>query len=129
MSVESFFLHGSGLFVILVLLAVIGTADKSGGTMIEHTKGANTPLGDVTCITGKGIDFLRMSYQLMGLHTEARGMKLTRGRSCYAMVKQEYGLRGNLSNVTAQFERIVDQVKTQQTHVMRDPATGVATQL
>ena len=109
--------------------AVIGTDLNNGDHMIEHTKGAKTQLGDVTCITGKGIDFFRMATISMGLRSEARGMRLTRGVSCYALAKREYGLKGNLASVTAQFNALLEQAKQQQQHVMRDPKTGETTEL
>jgi hypothetical protein len=109
---------------------VIGIISNQEASMIEHTKGVTTPLGDVTCITGTGINFLRMAYLLMGLRIEASGMRLTmKAPSCQSIVKREYGLRGNLAKVTTQFEAILNQAKAQQVHVMRDQETGAVTQL
>ena len=55
--------------------------------------------------TGKDqTNLFRMKTLLAGLRLEATtGMKLTRGRSCYAIVKSEYGLKGNKANVYNQF--------------------------
>ena len=52
-------------------------------------------------------NLFRMKMLLVGLRTEATtGMKLTRGRSCYSIIKKEYGLKGNKANVYNQFIQI-----------------------
>lgn len=58
--------------------------------------------------TGKDqTNLFRMKMLLVGLRTEATtGMKLTRGRSCYAIIKSQYGLKGNKANVYNQFVQI-----------------------
>lgn len=52
-------------------------------------------------------NLFRMKTLLIGLRTEATtGMKLTRGRSCYSIIKQQYGLKGNKTSVYNQFVQI-----------------------
>ena len=52
-------------------------------------------------------NLFRMKVLLIGLRTEATtGMKLTRGRSCYSIIKQQYGLKGNKVSVFNQFVQI-----------------------
>lgn len=52
-------------------------------------------------------NLFRMKMLLVGLRAEATtGMKLTRGRSCYAIIKSQYGLKGNKVNVYNQFAQI-----------------------
>lgn len=52
-------------------------------------------------------NLFRMKTLLIGLRTEATtGMKLTRGRSCYSIIKSEYGLKGNKASVYNQFVQI-----------------------
>jgi len=52
-------------------------------------------------------NLFRMKTLLIGLRTEATtGMKLTRGRSCYSIIKSQYGLKGNKANVYNQFVQI-----------------------
>lgn len=52
-------------------------------------------------------NLFRMKTLLIGLRTEATtGMKLTRGRSCYSIIKSEYGLKGNKVSVYNQFAQI-----------------------
>jgi hypothetical protein len=58
--------------------------------------------------TGKDqTNLFRMKTLLAGLRLEATtGMKLTRGRSCYSIIKSQYGLKGNKANVYNQFVQI-----------------------
>jgi hypothetical protein len=52
-------------------------------------------------------NLFRMKMLLVGLRTEATtGMKLTRGRSCYSIIKSQYGLKGNKASVYNQFVQI-----------------------
>ena len=52
-------------------------------------------------------NLFRMKTLLIGLRTEATtGMKLTRGRSCYSIIKSEYKLKGNKTSVYNQFAQI-----------------------
>jgi hypothetical protein len=60
--------------------------------MIEHHKGGTT-------FTGAAIPTLRLTMMLKGLALELKGMKLTRGVSCYALAKQEFGFKGNKQRV------------------------------
>ena len=58
--------------------------------------------------TGKDqTNLFRMKTLLAGLRLEATtGMKLTRGRSCYSIIKSQYGLKGNKASVYNQFVQI-----------------------
>jgi hypothetical protein len=66
-----------------------------------------------TVFTGNGIALYRMVTLLAGLRFEIRtnGMKLTRGRSAYAIIKSEFGLKGNKQKVYDQFERLIEEAK------------------
>jgi len=48
------------------------------------------------------------TYRLLtlraGLRLELRGLKISKGRSCYAIIKQEFGFKGDKANVLEQFE-------------------------
>jgi len=48
-----------------------------------------------TMITGNGIPLFRLLTLRSGVNMEARGMRLTRGRTCTAIAKQEFGLGRN----------------------------------
>ena len=54
------------------------------------------------------IDMYRQRVLLKGLKLELIGMKLSRGQSCYSIIKQEYGLKGNKQSVYDQFKAISD---------------------
>ena len=57
--------------------------------------------------TPEAINAYRNQVLLRGLQAEVRGMKLTRGRSCYAVIKEQFGLKGNKKKVLDQFKAIV----------------------
>lgn len=62
-----------------------------------------------TMITGKDIPIFRLRMILIGLRSELRGMRLTRkGKSCYAIVKSEFGLKGSKESIYVQFAEIVE---------------------
>ena len=49
---------------------------------------------------------------LAGLKLEAlHGMKLSRGKSCYAIVKKQFGLKGNKLKVYEQFKKQMEGIK------------------
>ena len=73
---------------------------------IQSTNGA-------TVITGEHINTYRLLTLRMGLKAEMRGMRLTRGRSCFAIVKEEFGLKGNKQKVFEQFEALLEKLKSQ----------------
>ena len=61
-----------------------------------------------TVITGKeNIQAYRLMVLRTGLKAEINGMRLTRGRTCYAVIKEEFGLRGNKQNVLNQYEDLL----------------------
>lgn len=59
-----------------------------------------------TVMTGEGITRFRLLTLISGLRLEINcpGMRLTRGVSCYALAKREFGFRGNRAKVLAQLE-------------------------
>ncbi len=71
------------------------------------------PLGDGggTIITGKrDINLLRLITMIRGLQLEIKGMRMTRGRTCYSMLKSEYGFKGNKKKVLVQAMRLREQM-------------------
>ena len=72
--------------------------------MIQSNNGA-------TIITGEHINTYRLLTLRMGLQAEMRGMRLTRGRSAFAIVKQEFGLKGNKQKVYEQFCALLEAAK------------------
>jgi len=68
---------------------------------IEHSAGATTFVGP------SAVNIFRMITLANGLKMEVRGMRMTRGRTCYAIIKSEYGLKGNKQRVLDQFLPLV----------------------
>ena len=44
-----------------------------------------------------------------GLRLELRGLKVSKGRTCYAIIKQEFGLKGDKASVLEQFENYLSE--------------------
>jgi len=57
------------------------------------------------------VDLYRMMTLAAGLKMEVRGMKMYRGRTCYALIKEEFGLKGGKQKVLAQFLPLVEAAK------------------
>jgi len=71
---------------------------------IEQTAGG-------VMITGESIMDYRLATMIIGLKHEIKGRRLTnKGRTCYAMLKTEYGLKGNKEKVLAQAQAIMDEI-------------------
>jgi hypothetical protein len=64
--------------------------------------------GGSIMVTGEHIDVYRLLTIRAGLKAEAFGMRLTsRAPSCLSIVKKEFGFKGNLQKVTAQYEAML----------------------
>lgn len=59
--------------------------------------------------TPEQIDMFRYSTLLKGLRLETLGMQMSRGRSCYSIIKQEFGLKGNKQKVYDQFKQLLQE--------------------
>jgi len=53
----------------------------------------------------------RHKLLLSGLKLELNGMSMTKGRTCYSIIKKEFGLKGNRQKVLIQFEKIIEKEK------------------
>ena len=74
-----------------------------------------------TTITGDDIGVLRLVTMLRGLRMEMAGMRLTsRGPSCYALAKREFGFKGNKSRVFDQLAEVVKSKLVAKTEAERD---------
>lgn len=63
-------------------------------------------------ITGKeNISLARLLTLKAGLKMEIAGMKVSRGRTCYSIIKDEFNLKGNKHKVLTQFEDIIKEVR------------------
>jgi hypothetical protein len=67
-----------------------------------------THFADMTAvITGKDIDVYRGKVLLSALKLELLGMKRSRGRTAYSIIKSEFHLKGGRQSVYDQFKLIV----------------------
>lgn len=66
-----------------------------------------------TVITGAHIDVFQMMALRGALFLETNGMKVSRGRSAYAIVKACWGLKGLKVKVLEQFEKVIAEAKIQ----------------
>ena len=65
--------------------------------------------GNVT-ITGRDdIDLYRTLTLRSGLELEIKGIRLNRGRTCYAIAKQEWGFKGNKQKVLDQLNDVLER--------------------
>ncbi len=53
----------------------------------------------MTMITGKQIPIYRLMVLLKGIELEGKGIKVSKGRSCLAIVKKEFGWKGNREKI------------------------------
>ena len=63
------------------------------------------------CITGEHIPLYRLMVMASGLKLEIKGLRFSRGRTCYALAKSEFGFKGNKAKVLAQLEEHIETVK------------------
>ena len=57
--------------------------------------------------TPEQIEMFRYQTLLRGLRLEMQGLQMSRGRSCYSIIKQEFGLKGNKQKVYDQFKQLL----------------------
>jgi hypothetical protein len=55
-------------------------------------------------ITGESIALYRLMTLRRGIMMEAKGLRLTRGRSCLSIVKSEFGWKGNRDKILSLLE-------------------------
>lgn len=60
-------------------------------------------------LTGNEITYFRMRVLLSGLGMEIGGLKRSKGRSCYSIIKDEFGLKGSKKVVYVQFLEVVEK--------------------
>lgn len=56
------------------------------------------------------IEMFRCKTLLRGLRLEIAGMKMSRGRSCFSIIKSDFGLKGSKQSVYDQFKLMLEQV-------------------
>ena len=62
----------------------------------------------MTAITGPQIPEFRKRVLYRGLKLEVAGMRLSRGRSCYSIIKDEFNLKGSRQSVLDQFGKLIN---------------------
>lgn len=60
-------------------------------------------------LTGDAINTYRLRVLLRGLELEGKGLTMSRGQSCYQIIKAEFGLRGSKVKVLEQFRALIDK--------------------
>ena len=57
------------------------------------------------------IQLFRLLTLRAGLKLEIRGLRVSKGRSCFAIIKQEFGLTGSREEVLEQFSALIENSK------------------
>lgn len=55
------------------------------------------------------IEAFRLRTLLRGLKLEIIGMKMSRGRSCYSIIKEDFDLKGSKQKVYEQFKELLEE--------------------
>ena len=66
-------------------------------------------------IDGDSIGIARLMTLRAGVKMEARGIRVSKGRSCMAIVKKEFGLKGNRAKVLSFLDEHIMDLKKQST--------------
>ena len=64
----------------------------------------------MTVLIGNQIHKFRLITLLKGIEYEGRGLKMTKGRSCMAIVKREFGFKGNREKIQQQLQGVIDDM-------------------
>ena len=56
------------------------------------------------------LELYRMMVQRQALKLQMKGIR-TRGRSAYSMIKEQYGLKGNITKVYTEFTVMIETAK------------------
>ena len=76
--------------------------------------------------TPENINFVRMATLKSALKLEIAGLK-RRGRSVYSIIKEEFGLTGNKRAVLADFTKLIEQKKNENSRsIQKDTETESA---
>ncbi len=62
-------------------------------------------------ITGEHVALYRLMTLRSGLRLEIQGLRMSRGRTCYAIVKSELGFKGNKARVLTQLDAHIETWK------------------
>ena len=62
----------------------------------------------IALTTPEQIARYRLLTLKQGLQMEIKGFRLTRGRTCYSIVKEEFGFKGSKKRVLEQLETLIN---------------------
>jgi hypothetical protein len=62
----------------------------------------------MTVLTGDSILKFRHQVLLKGLELEIKGLNVSKGRSCYTIIKEEFNLKGNKIAVLTKFKELLN---------------------
>jgi len=63
-------------------------------------------------ITGESINHYKFLILIQGLKVEMKGMRMTsKGRTCYSILRREYGFKGSRQRVLEQAQEAMDKIK------------------
>ena len=93
--------------------------------------------GGTTFDGAESISLFRLITMVQGLKLECKVLRLTRGRTCYAIAKAEFGFKGNKQKVLEQLEMAlhlaklrhgpaIDNTAPKTCDHVSDPAAGVS---
>ena len=60
--------------------------------------------------TPEQIQAARLLVLRQGLTLETKGLRLSRGRTAYSIIKEEFGFKGNKIKVLEQFEEMLEDL-------------------
>ncbi|PHQ84132.1 MAG: hypothetical protein COB65_06330 [Thalassobium sp.] len=64
----------------------------------------------MTMLTGNQIHKARLLALQSAMNLEAKGIRMTRGKTATAIVKAEFGFKGNRSKIQAQLQTVIDSM-------------------
>ena len=64
----------------------------------------------MTTLTGNQIHKARFLALQSAMNLEAKGLRMSRGRTAMSIVKQEFGFKGNRSKIQAQLQAVIDSM-------------------
>jgi hypothetical protein len=98
---------GTGLYLAFSTKRALGPRGFDGRRFgaVESLPGGGT------IVTGRDVGTYRLLALKHALKLEMMGLKMSRGPSAFAIVKREFGLKGNKQRVLEQFTALVEAVK------------------
>ena len=80
------------------------------GCQVNHFKGRNEMNDKGFCIAGEeNVRNARILTLRSALKLELKGLKMSRGISAYAIIKREFGFKGNKARVLEQLNAFIDE--------------------